>query len=167
MQIDLLADRPELASELIPGLLNQWKHIAPEQTAASRAERFRAHMNRDALPIAWIAHESGVALGTAALRISDIPGREDLSPWLGGVYVEPAFRGRGIASALCQVVEAKARVLGFSRLYLFTLDRQSLYARLGWHPFETATWAGHAGDIMLKELARPRPTRHLAIKRRL
>ena len=115
-------------------------------------ERFRAHMNRDALPVAWLAHEDGRALGTAALRVSDLPGREALSPWLGGVYVAPPFRGRGIASALCRVVEERASALGHERLYLFTLDQQRLYARLGWRPLEQASWRGRTADVMWKPL---------------
>jgi N-acetylglutamate synthase-like GNAT family acetyltransferase len=138
---------------LIPGLLEHWRDILPDQTWKSRVERFRTHMNRDVLPIAWIAHDDGIATGTAALRTSDLHGREDLGPWLGGVYVEPRFRRRGIASALCDVVAAKARALGHRRLFLFTLDKQSLYARLGWRSSERIIWQGHRAEIMFKELA--------------
>lgn len=53
-------------------------------------------MNRDALPIAWIAHANGQLLGTAALRVHDLEGREDLTPWLGGVFVGTHFRRQGI-----------------------------------------------------------------------
>jgi GNAT superfamily N-acetyltransferase len=53
-------------------------------------------MNRDELPIAWVAHANGQLLGTAALRVHDLEGREDLTPWLGGVFVDSEFRGRGI-----------------------------------------------------------------------
>jgi putative acetyltransferase len=152
LDISYLADRPELARQLIPGLLEHWRFIAPEATWESRVERFRALENRDVLPIGWIAHDSERAVGTAALRVTDLEGRDDLTPWLGGVYVEPSHRGRGIASMLCGVVERKARELGFPRLYLFTLDRQSLYARLGWRMLEPAVWRGHPASIMVKEL---------------
>jgi len=152
MEISYLADVPELAGQLIPGLLEHWRPIVPEDTAEARVQRFRAHMNREALPIAWLAHEGGQALGTAALRASDLPGRQDLSPWLAGVYVAPPFRGRGIASALCRVVEERAAALGYQRLYLFTLDQQRLYQRLGWTPLERAVWRGRTADVMSKTL---------------
>jgi len=152
MKISYLADVPELASQLIPGLLDHWRALVPEDTAEARRQRFQAHMNRDVLPIAWLAHEGDQALGTASLRASDLPGREDLSPWLGGVYVAPPFRGRGIASALCGAVEERAAALGYDRLYLFTLDQQRLYERLGWRPFARAEWRGHTADVMCKTL---------------
>jgi len=156
MKISYLADVPELAGQLIPGLLDHWRSVAPEDTAEARAQRFRAHMNRKVLPIAWLAHEAGQAMGTASLRASDLPGREQLSPWLGGVYVAPPFRGRGIASALCRTVEARAAALGHGRLYLFTLDQQALYQHLGWRPLERAAWRGRSADVMSKALV---PTR--------
>jgi GNAT superfamily N-acetyltransferase len=157
MQVSYLADVPDLAGQLIPGLLDHWRPVVPEDTAEARAHRFRAHMNRDVLPIAWLAHEAGQAAGTAALRASDLPGREELSPWLGGVYVAPQFRGRGIASALCRAVEARAAALGYERLYLFTLDQQALYQHLGWRPFERTSWRGRDADVMSKALASPPP----------
>jgi predicted N-acetyltransferase YhbS len=152
LRISYLADVPDLARELIPGLLDHWRFVLPDDTAASRVARFRAHENRDSLPIAWIAHSEEEVLGTAALRATDLPGRENLGPWLGGVYVSPTYRGRGIAKALCQTVEAKALEMGFPRLYLFTLDTAPLYARLGWLEIEQSDWRGHGCVLMSKSL---------------
>jgi len=150
MRISYLADRPELAAQLVPGLLEHWSYIFPHQTVADRTAKFNAHLNRDELPIAWIAHDGDVALGTAALRKADLEGREDLGPWLGGVYVAPVYRGRGIASELCRVVEGKAYEQGVSRLYLFTHGQESLYERLGWATLERTVWHGHECSIMSK-----------------
>lgn len=150
MRISYLADRPELAEQPIPSLLEHWTYVFPHQTAADRAARFRAHLNREELPIAWVAHEGDTALGTAALRETDLDGREELGPWLGGVFVSPPHRGRGIASALCRVVESKAHDRGVFRLYLFTHDQESLYERLGWSLLEHTQWHGHRCSIMSK-----------------
>jgi predicted N-acetyltransferase YhbS len=150
MRISYLAERPELAAQLIPGLLENWAHVFPQQTAAERAAKFRAHLNHDELPIAWVAHDGDSALGTAALRKFDLTGREDLSPWLGGVFVLPGHRRRGIASALCRVVEDKAHERGVSRLYLFTHGQEGLYERLGWATFEPMEWRGLQCSIMSK-----------------
>lgn len=38
MQISYLADSPDAATALIPGLLEHWRHITPEQTADEVAE---------------------------------------------------------------------------------------------------------------------------------
>ena len=150
MRISYLKDRPELGAQLIPGLLEHWRYVFPEDTAQARSLRLQNHCNYDTLPIAWVAHEGDVALGTAALRITDLDGREDLGPWLGGVYTEPHARRRGVASQLCRVAEAKAARMGLHKLYLFTHGQESLYARLGWQQLEPAVWHGHPCSIMWK-----------------
>jgi N-acetylglutamate synthase-like GNAT family acetyltransferase len=109
-------------------------------------------MNRDKLPIAWIAHANGQLLGTAALRVHDLEGREDLTPWLAGVFVGPQFRRRGIGTALCATVEKAARSRGIQTLYLFTLDKQAWYSRLGWSVIGPCVWHQRPGDIMCKQL---------------
>lgn len=150
MQISYLADRPDLTVQLVSGLLEQWRFVFPNDTAATRLAKLRMHENYSDLPIAWIAHDADKALGTAALRVHDLEGREDLTPWLGGVFVQPEFRRRGVGSALCRAVEEKARAMGVARLYLFTLGQERLYATLGWVELEPTLWKGHAGTIMTK-----------------
>lgn len=136
---------------LAPAVVEHWRRVLPEETLESRTAKFRSHMNKNTLPIAWVAHCDGEVFGTAALRVHDLEGREDLTPWLGGVFVRPEYRRRGIASALCCLVEEKAWSLGFEALYLFTPDQQPLYARLGWRQWEQAIWHGLSSDIMVKK----------------
>ena len=103
--------------------------------------------------MAWVAHAGAQVFGTAALRVHDLPGHENITPWLGGVYVAPEFRNRGIGTALCATVEQQAKALfDISTLYLFTLDKQAWYENLGWSMFKPCLWCGRAGDIMSKEL---------------
>jgi N-acetylglutamate synthase-like GNAT family acetyltransferase len=106
------------------------------------------------LPIAWVAHANGELLGTAALRVHDLEGREDLTPWLGGVFVGSKFRRQGIGEALCAAVEEAARSRGIETLYLFTLDKQAWYSRLGWTILSPCVWRERPGDIMSKRLGK-------------
>ena len=152
MTISLLADLPHLSEKLVGPYIDEWRSISPDETADDRAARFRSYMNRDQLPIAWVAADGDEAMGIAALREYDLPGREDLTPWLATVFVRPEFRGRGVASALCRRVEAGARRLGIAQLYLFTVDKQQLYRKLGWGPLGDGEWKGHQVEIMTKRL---------------
>ncbi len=156
IQINLLADHPEFIDTLAPWVWQHWRALLDQDTLEDRVARFRKHLNRDTLPIAWVAHDGGQVMGTAALRVCDLPGREDLTPWLSGVYVAPQFRQQGIGQALSQALarEAHSR-FGTSQLYLFTLDRQAWYAGFGWESIESCHWCGHAGDIMVKQLPAP------------
>ncbi len=153
MNISLLADHPAFIETLAPLVADYWRPILTQETTASRAEKFRTHLNRDTLPIAWVAHAGTQVFGTAALRVHVLPGHEHLTPWLGGVYVIPEFQRRGIGAALCSLAEQQAKaIFGIPTLYLFTLDRQACYKNLGWSLLEPCTWCGRAGDIMVKDL---------------
>ena len=68
-------------------------------------------------------------VGTAGLLRSDLESRPDLTPWLGGLFVEPAFRGRGHATALVRQVEEFARAASVPVLWLYTLHAEGLYLR--------------------------------------
>jgi GNAT superfamily N-acetyltransferase len=120
MEIAYLADHPDFVQPLAAWLLEHWRPWTPEHTLESRSAKLRAHLNRDTLPIALIALSGPELLGVACLRVHDLEGREDLTPWLGGVYVAPDSRRRGVGAALVRAVEEKARALGFEEIYLLS-----------------------------------------------
>src|SRR2546423_2300578 len=152
VRISYLVEYPEYIPQLGQWLFEQWDAILGEKTPEARIKKLNAHMNRDQLPIAWVAHANGQLLGTAALRVHDLEGREDLTPWLGGVFVGSQFRRRGIGAALCTTVEEAARSLRVKTLYLFTLDQQEWYSGQGWRVIAPCVWHERPGAIMLKRL---------------
>jgi predicted N-acetyltransferase YhbS len=152
VRISYLIDHPEYIPQLAQWLFEEWGSIVGEKTPAARVKKLNAHMNRDQLPIAWVAHANGQLLGTAALRVHDLEGREDLTPWLGGVFVRSQFRRQGIGAALCSTVEGAARSLGIQTVYLFTLDKQAWYLRQGWTVLAPCVWHDRAVAIMSKTL---------------
>jgi len=56
----------------------------------------------------------------------------DLSPWLSGLFVTPAARGQGVASALVRHLVERSTRIGIDHLYLYTSSARGLYERLGW-----------------------------------
>src|SRR5258708_25458313 len=152
VRITYLIDHPDYIPQLAQWLFEQWGAILGEKTHEARIKKLNAHMNRDQLPIAWVAHANGQLLGTAALRVHDLEERKDLTPWLGGVFVGAQFRRRGIGAALCTTVEEAARMRGMQTLYLFTLDKQAWILRLGWKLLAPCVWLERPGHIMSKRL---------------
>lgn len=149
MQIGFLLDHPEFVTALALPIWEYWREALPEDTSVDhRIAKLQRHMQKSQLPMALVAYNNTEVIGTAALRLHDLEDRTDLSPWLGGVFVMPAHRGKGAASVLCQAVKRHAAGLGISSLYLFTQDQQRLYARLGWKYFEETTWRRNRGNIM-------------------
>ena len=54
--------------------------------------------------------------------------------YLGDVFVLEAFRGRGLARWLMEVIHAQPELQGFRRWVLLTRDAHALYAQAGYAP---------------------------------
>jgi N-acetylglutamate synthase-like GNAT family acetyltransferase len=152
VQISYLIEYPQYIPQLTQWMFQEWDVMLGVKTPEARIKKLNAHLNRDQLPIAWVAHANGRLFGSAALRVHDIEGHEQLTPWLGGVFVGEQFRRRGIGEVLCGTVEEAARSRGVQTLYLFTLDKQAWYSRQGWAVLAPCVWHERLGDIMSKRL---------------
>jgi len=83
--------------------------------------------------------EKGEADGPGGVRIigafglidNDYMVRTDLRPWLCGLYVEPAERGRGLGAKLLAHGRREAAALGFDKVWLNT-DHKGYYEKYGW-----------------------------------
>jgi predicted N-acetyltransferase YhbS len=62
-------------------------------------------MQTDSLPLALVASTDGELLGMGALREHDLPSHEEFTPWLGGMFVLPQHRRKGVGAALCRALE--------------------------------------------------------------
>ena len=76
----------------------------------------------------------------------------EISPWLGGVFVAPAHRRKGIASALVRHAVRQAAAMGVMRLYLFTNPRD-LYEKLGWRAIVEEQYEGQSVTIMAIDIS--------------
>jgi GNAT superfamily N-acetyltransferase len=78
-----------------------------------------------------LARDDGTPIGIAAVRLVDEETAE-----IKNVYVDPAWRGRGVGGLLMEPLEAWARDAGVARLILETGEEQpealALYMRLGY-----------------------------------
>src|SRR5687768_17545936 len=123
----------------IPCLANLWydelgRHWNSEATVAGAEANLLKHLNTESLPLTVVAIQEDKPVGMASLRESDglsLP----LTPWLGSLVVDPAFRGCGIGEALVRQIQKKAIAFGHERLYLFAFDRtiSEWYGRIKWH----------------------------------
>lgn len=63
---------------------------------------------------------------------NDFHARKDLAPNFCALFVEPEYRGRGLARQLLDRGRQDAGASGLRRLYLIT-DHESFYEKCGWH----------------------------------
>ena len=151
MRIEYLADHPLHLPTVAAWQHAQFGYLNPATTIEDRTERLRLSLQKNALPIAFIAlSENGALLGAAGILSTTIV-HKHLTPWLSSVYVPDKFRGKGIASGLSLHAVAEAARLGHDRLYLFTPRSEALYARIGWQTFERIEYNG----VQLTLMERP------------
>ncbi|MCE3026562.1 MULTISPECIES: GNAT family N-acetyltransferase [unclassified Salinicola] len=132
-----------------------WGALYPEESWPQWRDHLRRQCGEQGVPSVFvaIAEEAGreIPVGTASLTESDLDSRPELTPWLASVFVPPAWRGRGIASALVERVAEEARVGGCPGCYLYTPDQQALYARLGWQTQEELDYRGERVTLMWRD----------------
>lgn len=146
--IGYLADHPDLVEAVTSWQQAEFGYLTPAMTREDRAERLRRSLQKDALPMAFVALSAdGSLLGSAGLLATTIT-HTHLSPWLSSVYVPAEARGRGIASALSLHAVGAAARLGYERVYLFTPRSEALYARIGWRTFDRIEHRGVALTLM-------------------
>jgi GNAT superfamily N-acetyltransferase len=153
MRFEYLADHPERVPELAQLHFQQWGYLRPEESLETRTRRLRSYCGHAAIPTVIIALDGEELCGSAMLIPHEVDDRPDLTPWLDGVFVAPAFRRQGVAFALVERIVAEARSLGIGALYLYTSDAQSFYSRLGWRVIETRELRGEKVSVMSIEIA--------------
>jgi predicted N-acetyltransferase YhbS len=152
MRVAPLVERPDLAAQVAAWGFAEWGHLNPGETLRQRVIRIEGKMNVDRVPVAFVAlDDSDAIVGTASLIFDDLEG-DPRNPWLASVFVPPAHRKKGIASALVRTVEDTARRLGYARLYLFTSTAPDLYAGLGWRALERRDYRGEHIQVMDRTL---------------
>jgi GNAT superfamily N-acetyltransferase len=150
--VEYLADHRGLIPELARMHFDEWGYLRPDETLAEREKRLGGCCNRNNIPIAMVALTEGRLSGSAMLVECDMSSRPDLGPWLAGIYVVPALRGRGLGTRLIARMEREAAGQGTRTLFLYTPATESMYASLGWSVLERREYQGTMVAVMHKNL---------------
>ncbi|MBD5468601.1 MAG: GNAT family N-acetyltransferase [Lachnospiraceae bacterium] len=86
---------------------------------------------KSAVPQWYIMRNEKEIIGGLGVIESDFHDRKDLTPNVCAVYVEEAYRNRGIAGELLDFVCKEMKAAGITTLYLVT-DHIGFYERYGW-----------------------------------
>jgi GNAT superfamily N-acetyltransferase len=148
MHIANIADHLDLIDTIARWHWEQWSRAEAGGTVQSWADGLRRCTNRDRIPATYIALDGTELCGTVLLVTRDMSTHRELSPWVGGVFVSPAQRGKGIASALVRHAVGQAATMGVTRLYLYTESARGLYEKLGWHAIAEDHYEGQPVTIM-------------------
>lgn len=153
MKFELLADKPEAIDLVAHWYFEEWGRLNPDASVTSIARRLSQSMNRDKPPLLLLAVEDGAVLGAAELKVQEMAIYPDKEYWLGGVFVAPHYRGRGIGAQLVERIILLAGKFGIEELWLQTerLDG-GLYSVHGWQPFESICYRGANVLVMRKRI---------------
>ena len=154
MHIDFLGEHVELIPQIAAWQFEEWGHLTPGDTLEKRVERVQTRSNVDEIPLTLIALSGAVPVGTVSLVENDLPGREDLTPWLANLLVPRELRRQGIGGALVERAMRLAAELGHTQLHLFAWEHLDFYRHRGWEPIETGELAGHEITLMRVETSR-------------
>lgn len=159
IRIDYLANHPHLTEELARISWNEWRTIYEQrgETFENALKNYQERTNLDCLPLALVAFSGDRLIGTVSLKYYDLDLRPDITLWLGGLFVDPPWRGRGVGSMLMQRAVEEARRLNLPSLFLWTHSAEGLYRKLGWRVVERLDY--HGKTIVIMEMSMEPETR--------
>jgi GNAT superfamily N-acetyltransferase len=160
--IDYLVDSGEAFDPVVDWVHGQWL-ARWGRSRLSTVQLLRSRLSRDHLPLTLVARVGDEPVGTLSIADDEAPAGRGCLPCLSGVYVPPAWRGRGVGGQLCAQAVGEAARLALPRLGLFTADARDFYARRGWRAVcSTLVDDGYGqAEVLYMELELPSaPLRH-------
>ncbi|MGS0683188.1 GNAT family N-acetyltransferase [Shewanella sp. 125m-7] len=153
MKFILLADNPSALPLIAKWYSDEWGYIGEGRNTKELELKLKDYLNHDKLPLIILAQDGNELMGAAQLRYHEMDIYPEREHWLGGVYVDAKYRGKGVAQALINAVIAKAKTLGVNSINLQTEELSGgLYASLGWQAVEQVIYHGIKVLVMEKLL---------------
>jgi predicted N-acetyltransferase YhbS len=131
VKIDYLADHPEWIHLI--AFLHQLEMRKPsERNFDWSIQQFSHRANRESLPMALVAVEDTIPVGSVTLLEHQLHTHSNLTPWVASLFVLEQYRGVGVGDRLMREAELLAASMGHKSIYLFTHTAQLYYENRGW-----------------------------------
>ncbi|WP_249349282.1 GNAT family N-acetyltransferase [Pseudoalteromonas phenolica] len=128
-----LAKHPQHIKQLAEWYFDEWGEYVEDGSIESFQNKLQDYLNMDRVPLIILAVEGQTLVGAVQIKYREMTIYPEKEYWLGGVYVNPDYRGQHIASQLVLQAEKCAIELKINLLYLQTESLNGgLYAKLGW-----------------------------------
>ncbi len=128
-----LKDYPEHVGTVVEWLFSEWGN----NNFKYWDSWVRYSLQDNQVPMTLIALVDGELAGTISLWNCDLQSRQDLWPWVGGLYVDEKFRGREhynqkLGLLLQKNAFEQLKRMGYKQAYAFTEKDPNYYLRNGW-----------------------------------
>jgi GNAT superfamily N-acetyltransferase len=148
--IVLLADHAGCIDDLAARYETEWAPYYGDSGPGDARADLASRCNRDRLPIGLVAIEGERVLGAAALDRDVSTG---LTPSVVGLLAAPEARGKGVARALIESAEGRARQLGYDELFISTSILHGMLLREGWlEKGDVEFLNGERGKVFVRNL---------------
>jgi GNAT superfamily N-acetyltransferase len=144
-----LSDCPEFIPTVIRWIRQEWPDSRDNRAIE---ERLCGSGKRNALPMALVAVYGGVPIGFVSVTLYEKGIEEGRPHWIDGLYVEPAYRGQGLASRLLEKAESMSAHLGITELFALT-EIPGLYHKCGWRTVQDFATPTGRDFIVARRLA--------------
>jgi len=131
-----LSDEQQYIEEVSNWIWEEWskEHGAKLDDIVYRT---RHSIKKDDIPQMYIAKYKDNVVGVVSLWRNDLTSRQDLFPWLAGLYVKKEYRNKGLGQILQKKCIEEAKRLNYEYLYLIT-EHIDYYEKTGWEFLEEA-----------------------------
>ena len=153
MQFEFLSERRDAIPIIGRWYNDEWGRRLRNESLETSTDRLSEYLNQDRMPFILVISEGDDILACAQLKYREMaeiyPEKEH---WLGGVFVSPEHRHRGLASRLANEMVDRAPNYGVETLYVQTEQLDGgLYRHIGWTPIEQVNNKGV--EILVMERA--------------
>lgn len=126
-----LAKSPQYFENVFESIYGEWGEDNPNFWKSW----IKSSMREKGVPATYVVLSDIQYVGTFSFWNCDLQSRQDLTPWVGGVVVEPHFRGQGIGLFIQEEVTRILREEKIGQAFLFT-ELIGFYERTGWRFIE-------------------------------
>lgn len=151
MKIHRLIDYPQFLTQVADWNNSEWPSYFDGDLEKALAF-YSTTMTREQVPTCLVAVDEGSLVGTVCLVPEDLDSRPEFSPWLSGLYVDPKFRGQGVARKLIEACMVEAHAAGVAKLYVWTKELRTLFESMEWHFLEIIEFQQEPADLLTKDL---------------
>lgn len=147
-----LTNHPNYLDALVDQQWQVWGYDAREDLLQFFAQEFSAAMPRTWLLVDTDKRFPDDLVGAVTLSLNEMGQCQPAArnPWLGYLYVEPRYRGQGLAKQLTNYAVAQAHRLGFDKVYLYASDETARYQHWGWQIIQTLEFQGETVNVMVE-----------------
>lgn len=143
-----LEERPDAAVLLAEWFMAEWPQYHRGKTLGDVSSVFRL---RD-VQQTFIAERDGEVVGTVALRKSWSDAPQISTPWVGGLFVRPKDRRRGVAMALVEAACQHAFSLGHEAVHVAVRQGVNGYESRGWTMIGTMKTRDEMVTVMRRDI---------------